>query len=292
MLKSRKSEVLAAIVLAGPFVALYAWMFIYPTIQMVHLSFQNAPLIGEGTWAGLKNYTKLLSDRTFKTAVWNTAYFVLLTVVPGTAVALAIALMVSRLNGWFQSIILAMFFVPYVLPVTVVYILWDWMVNVQFGVLQPVIALFTGKTVNVWRTIPWFMPGVAIVTIWWTNGFSILLFLAGIRNIPKEIYEAALLDGASRTQVFWRVTWPLLWPVTVLCLTIQLILQLKIFDQVYLFSMGGRTQVTMVMVQYIFEQGFQRNNGGYAASIAVALFVIVVAVSVLQLQAARLRRGT
>lgn len=292
MLKSRKSEVLAAIVLAGPFVALYAWMFIYPTIQMVHLSFQNAPLIGEGTWAGLKNYTKLLSDRTFKTAVWNTAYFVLLTVVPGTAVALAIALMVSRLNGWFQSIILAMFFVPYVLPVTVVYILWDWMVNVQFGVLQPVIALFTGKPVNVWRTIPWFMPGVAVVTIWWTNGFSILLFLAGIRNIPKEIYEAALLDGASRTQVFWRVTWPLLWPVTVLCLTIQLILQLKIFDQVYLFSMGGRTQVTMVMVQYIFEQGFQRNNGGYAATIAVALFVIVVAVSVLQLQAARLRRGT
>jgi len=292
MLKSRKSEVLAAIVLAGPFVALYAWMFIYPTIQMVHLSFQNAPLIGEGTWAGLKNYTKLLSDRTFKTAVWNTAYFVLLTVVPGTAVALAIALMVSRLNGWFQSIILAMFFVPYVLPVTVVYILWDWMVNVQFGVLQPVIALFTGKPVNVWRTIPWFMPGVAIVTIWWTNGFSILLFLAGIRNIPKEIYEAALLDGASRTQVFWRVTWPLLWPVTVLCLTIQLILQLKIFDQVYLFSMGGRTQVTMVMVQYIFEQGFQRNSGGYAATIAVALFVIVVAVSVLQLQAARLRRGT
>ena len=92
--------------------------------------------------------------------------------------------------------------------------------------------------------------------------------------------------------MFWRVTWPLLWPVTVLCLTIQLILQLKIFDQVYLFSMGGRTQVTMVMVQYIFEQGFQRNNGGYAATIAVALFVIVVAVSVLQLQAARLRRGT
>jgi len=292
MLKSRKSEILAAIILAGPFVALYAWMFIYPTIQMVHLSFQNAPLIGDGIWAGLKNYTKLLSDRTFKTAVWNTAYFVLLTVIPGTAVALAIALMVSRLNGWFQSIILAMFFVPYVLPVTVVYILWDWMVNVQFGVLQPVIALFTGKAVNVWRTIPWFMPGVAIVTIWWTNGFSILLFLAGLRNIPKEIYEAAELDGASRSQVFWRVTWPLLWPVTVLCLTIQLILQLKIFDQVYLFSMGGRTQVTMVMVQYIFEQGFQRNNGGYAATIAVALFVIVVAVSVLQLQAARLRRGT
>jgi multiple sugar transport system permease protein len=291
MLKSRKNEILAAIVLAGPFVALYAWMFIYPTIQMVHLSFMNAPLIGEGTWTGLKNYTRLLSDRTFKNAVWNTAYFVLLTVIPGTAVSLIIALMVSRLNGWLQSVILAMFFVPYVLPVTVVYILWDWLVNVQFGVLQPLIELFTGKPVNVWRTIPWFMPGVAIVTIWWTNGFSILLFLAGLRNIPKEIYEAAELDGASRWQVFRRLTWPLLWPVTALCLTIQLILQLKIFDQVYLFSLSGRTQATMVMVQYIFEQGFQRNKGGYAATIAVALFVIVVAFSLLQLQAARFRRS-
>lgn len=291
MLKSRKTEILTALVLVGPFVALYAWMFLYPTIQMVHLSFMNAPLIGEGTWAGLTNYTKLLSDRIFRTAVVNTAYFVLLTVIPGTVVALLIALMVSRLNGWLQSVILAMFFVPYVLPVTVVYFIWDWLVNVQFGVLQPVIELFTGRPINIWRTIPWFMPAVAVITIWWTNGFSILLFLAGIRNIPKEVYEAAELDGASRSQVFWRITWPLLWPVTVLCLTIQLILQLKIFDQVYLFSRGGRTQTTMVLVQYIYEQAFQRNNGGYAATIAVALFVIVVAFSLLQLQAARFRRS-
>jgi multiple sugar transport system permease protein len=292
MLKSRKSEILAAIVLVGPFVAFYAWMFVYPTIQMFQLSLMNAPLIGDGTWAGFKNYSRLFADRTFRTAVWNTSYFVLLTVIPGTAVALLIALMVSRLNGWFQSIILAMFFVPYVLPVTVVYILWDWLFNVQFGVLQLILTPLVGKPINIWRTIPWFMPTVAFITIWWTNGFSILLFLAGIRNISKEIYEAAELDGASRLQVFWRVTWPLLWPVTVLCLTIQLILQLKIFDQVYLFSTGGRTQVTMVLVQYIFEQAFQKNNGGYAATIAVALFVIVVAFSVLQFQASRIRSNT
>jgi multiple sugar transport system permease protein len=292
MLKSRKNEILVAIVLVGPFVALYAWMFLYPTIQMLHLSLMNAPLIGEGTWAGIKNYVRLFDDRIFRTAVWNTAYFVLLTVIPGTAVALAIALMVSRLKGWFQSIILAMFFLPYVLPVTVVYILWDWMLNVQFGIAQYVIEPLVGHPVNVWRTIPWFLPGVALITIWWTNGFSILLFLAGLRNIPQEIYEAAALDGASRMQIFWRVTWPLIWPVTVLCLTIQLILQLKIFDQVYLFSLGGRTQATMVLVQYIFEQGFQKNNGGYAATIAVALFVIVVAFSVLQFQATRIRRST
>jgi multiple sugar transport system permease protein len=204
-------------------------------------------------------------------------------------VALGIALMVSRLKGWLQSVILSAFFLPFVLPITVVYLLWDWMTNLQFGILQYVIEPIVGQPVNVWRTIPWFMPFAALMTIWWTNGFSILLFLAGLRNIPRELYEAAALDGATRWQIFTRVTWPLIWPVTVLCLTIQLILQLKIFDQVYLFARGGATQKTMVLVQYIYEQAFQKNSAGYASTVAVALFVIVVVFSVLQYQLLRLR---
>jgi multiple sugar transport system permease protein len=289
MLKSRRNEFFAAAVLIAPFVAVYAWMFVYPSIQMVHLSFTNAPLIGAGDWVGFDNYRKLFADKVFWTAVWNTSYFVLLTVVPGTIVALGIALMVFRLRGWMQSLILAAFFLPFVLPVTVVYLLWQWMLDIQYGILQHVIEPIVGQTVNVWRRPPWFMPMVALVTIWWTNGFSILLFLAGLKNIPPEIYESAELDGANRWQQFTRITWPLIWPVTVLCLTIQLILQLKIFDQVYLFSLGGRTRATMVLVQYIFEQAFVHNKGGYAATVAVALFIIVVAFSVLQFQALRAR---
>jgi len=289
MLKSKRNEVMVAAVLVAPFVLVYLWMFVYPTLQMVQLSLTKSPLIGEGVFIGLENYVRLFSDKVFGTAVWNTAYFVLLTVIPGTAVALAIALMVTRLKGWMQSIILSMFFLPYVLPVTVVYLIWDWMMNFQFGIAQVLLTAVTGKSVNVWRAIPWFMPVVAVITIWWTNGFSILLFLAALRNIPKEVNEAAQLDGATRWQLFTRVTFPLIWPVTVLCLTIQLILQLKIFDQVYLFSLGGRTRATMVLVQYIFEQAFVHNKGGYAATVAVALFVIVVAFSVLQFQVLRAR---
>jgi multiple sugar transport system permease protein len=289
MLKSRRNEIFAAMVLIAPFVAVYGWMFVYPTIQMVHLSFTNAPLIGAGDWIGFDNYRKLFADKVFRTAVWNTAYFVVLTVAPGTIVALCIALMVSRLRGWLQSMILAAFFLPFVLPVTVVYLLWQWMLDIQYGVLQHLIEPVVGQTVNVWRRTPLLLPMVAVVTIWWTNGFSILLFLAGLKNISPEIYESAELDGANRWQKFTRITWPLIWPVTVLCLTIQLILQLKIFDQVYLFSLNGRTNVTMVLVEYIFEQAFVHNKGGYAATIAVALFVIVVSFSVLQFQALRTR---
>ena len=289
MLRNRRNEILVAYVLLAPFILIYGWLFIYPTIQMVQMSFTKAPLIGPGEWVGFKNYIRMFKDPVFFKAVVNTAYFVLLTVVPGTIVALAIALMVRRLNGRMQSIILAAFFLPYVLPISVVYIIWDWLTNKQFGMLQGLIVVFAGENVNVWRTIPWFMPGVAVITIWWTNGFSILLFLAGLRNIPQELYEAAALDGATRRQMLTRITLPLLWPITVLCLTIQLILQMKIFDQVYLFAQGGRTQATMVMVQYIYEQAFQKNSGGYAATLAVALFVVVVVFSVLQYQILRIR---
>jgi multiple sugar transport system permease protein len=289
MLRSRRTEILVAAILVAPFVAIYAWMFIYPTIQMLLLSFTDAPLIGEGAWIGIENYIRLMTDKVFWIAVWNTTYFVLLTVVPGTAVALAIALMVSRLNGWVQSLILSAFFLPFVLPVTVVYLIWQWMLDLQFGILQNVISPIVGQPVNVWRRIPWFLPMAALLTVWWTNGFSILLFLAGLRNIPRDLYEAASLDGATRWQLFSRVTWPLIWPVTALCLTIQLILQLKIFDQVYLFSIGGRTQPTMVLVQYIFDQAFVHNDGGYGATISVALFLIVICFSILQFQLLRAR---
>ena len=264
-------------------------MFLYPSLQMIEFSFTNAPLIGAGEWVGFDNYVRLFKDRIFLGAIWNTAYFVLLTVIPGTIAALAIALMVSRLKGWVQSVILSAFFLPYVLPITVVYLIWLWMLDVQFGILQQVIEPIVGQPVNVWRRLPWFMPTVALLTIWWTNGFSILLFLAGLRNIPREIYEAAELDGATRLQIFFRITWPLIWPITVLCLTIQLILQLKIIDQVYLFAQGGRTQATMTLVQFIFEQAFVKNAGGYASTAAVALFVIVIVFSVFQYQVLRIR---
>jgi multiple sugar transport system permease protein len=289
MTRTRRNETVVALVLVAPFVAIYAWLFVYPTIQMVILSFTNSPLIGEGTWNGVDNYVRLFKDRVFKTAVFNTGYFVVLTVIPGTMAALAIALMVSRLNGYLQSIVLAAFFLPFILPVTVVYLIWWWIFDPQFGLAQYVIQPIVGEPIAVWRRAAWFMPMVALVTVWWTNGFSILLFLAGLRNIPPELYEAAQLDGAGRWQLFRKITWPLIWPVTALCMTIQLILQLKIFDQVYLFSLGGRTNQTMVLVQYIYEQAFVHNKGGYGATVAVALFVIVIIASVLQFQALRAR---
>jgi multiple sugar transport system permease protein len=257
---------------------------------MVLLSFTNAPLIGPGQWVGFNNFLRLWSDRLFSVAVWNTIYFVILSVIPTTLLALAVALGVNRLKGWTQSIVLAAFFLPYILPVSVVIQIWGWMLDKDFGIAQYVIMpLNGGERLSIFRTLPLFMPTVAFVTIWWLLGFSVLLFIAGLRNISSEILEAAALDGAGRWAQFSRIIWPLIWPVTVLVFTIQFILQLKIFDQVYLFSAGGRSDATMVMVQYIYKQAFQMNHGGLAAAAAVVLFVIIVALSVLQFQLLRAR---
>jgi len=288
MIRNSRTEALIAFVLIAPFLAIYGLIFIYPTIDMFLLSFQKAPLIGAGEWVGTDNYERLPRDRRFNTALWNTAYFVLLSVIPGTVVALFISLSIFRLKGRIQALVLALFFLPYILPVSVVYRIWDWTLNFQFGIAMHVLDWVGIDRIPIFKTNTWFMPAIAFITIWWTCGFSILLFLSGLRAIPQEIYEAAELDNSNRWQTFRRITWPLLWPVTALVLTIQLILQMKIFDQVYLFSIGGRPNDTMVMVQYIYNRAFVSNDGGRAAAVAVTLFVIVIIVSVLNWQLLRL----
>ncbi len=284
-----RTELVTALILIAPFVAIYGLLFVYPVAKMILLSFTKAPLIGDGDWVGFANYAKLFKDRLFTVAVWNTMYFVLLSVIPSTILGLFIALGVNRLKGWMQSAVLACFFLPYILPVSVVYRIWGWMLDAQFGILQYPIEWIFGERVPVFRSLPLFMPTVAFITIWWLVGFNVLLYIAGLRNISAEIYEAAELDGATRAQVFRRITWPLVWPITVLVATIQLILQLKIFDQVYLFAQGGRTDALLSLVWLVYRDAFQKNQGGYGAAIAVVLFALIVLVSVLQYQALRAR---
>lgn len=286
---TRRRDKAIAFLLLLPFLAIYGLAFVYPTADMVWLSLHKAPLVGAGEWAGIDNYLRLAGDRLFRIATRNTLWFVLLTAPVSVALALLIAMAVARLRGWLQAAVLACFFLPFMLPVSVVYLIWNWILDTHFGIAQPIVAAIAGRPVSIFRDVATFMPGVAFVTIWATIGFSVLLFLAGLRNIPQETYEAARLDGAGRIALFRHVTWPLIWPVTALVLTIQLISHLKVFDIVYLFNLRGRVDETMSLVQYVFRLAFQQNDGGYAATVAVAIFVLISVLSVLQFQLLRSR---
>lgn len=272
-----RQRYLTAALLVLPFMALYLLFLIYPTLRVLQLSLTNADLSGTGSYVGLQNYTRLFGEPTFWTALVNTLLFIVLTAVPNTLIGLGLALLILRLNR-LKNLVLAAFFLPYVLPVSVVTNVWNWVLDSNFGLFNFV----TGSTVTWFQDPVWALPAVAFVTIWWTVGFNILLFIAGLRNIPPEIYEAAALDGAAGWRLFRSITWPNLWPVTSLILLLQLIAQFKIFDQIYLLTQGGPFDKTLVLLLYAYREGFQQQHGGYSSTIGVVLMAVILLVSALQ----------
>ncbi|MFC5847205.1 carbohydrate ABC transporter permease [Deinococcus petrolearius] len=274
----RRSHLLTVTLLVLPFALLYALFLLYPTFRVLQLSFTDADLSGTGKYIGAQNYARLFSEPTFWTALWNTVLFIVLTAVPNTLLGLGLALLVLRLNR-LKNLVLAAFFLPYVLPVSVVTNVWNWVLDSNFGLFNFV----TGSTVTWFQDPIWALPAVAFVTIWWTVGFNILLFIAGLSNISPEIYEAAALDGAGGWRLFRSITWPNLWPVTSLILLLQLIAQFKIFDQIYLLTQGGPFDKTLVLLLYSYREGFQQQHGGYASAIGVVLMLAIGLVSAAQL---------
>jgi len=274
------------IILVVPFLIVYVAFLIYPTVRVFQLSFTNSDIAGIGSYVGVANYVKLWKDPIFWQSLWHTAYFIILTVVPNTLLGLAFGLIVVRQKKVVRSIVLVLLFMPFILPVSVVTQIYLWVLSAAYGIIN----FLLGTKINWFQDPNWAMPSVAFVTIWWTVGFNILLFIAGLEAIPKEYYEAASLDGAGGGfRVFRFITWPLVWPVTSLVFTLQLILQWKIFDQVYLLTNGGPFNRTIVVLMYMYQQAFTRYKGGYASTISIALFVIILITSLTQIRLLRSR---
>jgi multiple sugar transport system permease protein len=269
-----------------PFLFFYGLFLIYPALQVGFLSLTDSDITGRGHFIGPANYFELARDWAFWASVWHTLYFIILTVVPNTAVGFLFALLVVRLRR-LRLAVLSAFFLPYVLPVSVVTTAALWILDANFGIVN---YIFNSQVA--WFGDPTFaMPSVALVTIWWTVGFNMLLFIAGLQNISIDLYEASALDGANALQRFLFITCPLIWPVTSLVLILQLILQFKIFDQVYLLTRGGPYNSTIVVLFYMYGQAFQLNRGGYGATIAVVLVIIIIGVSALQFRLLNLGRS-
>jgi multiple sugar transport system permease protein len=272
-------------VFVTPFLFFYGIFLIYPAFQVVYLSLTNSDIAGQGSFVGLQNYVQLTSDQDFWASVGHTIYFVFLTVVPNTAIGFLLALLVVRLKR-LRLPVLSAFFLPFVLPVSVVTTAALWILDTNFGIVNYIF----GTSISWFQDPTWAMPAVGAVTVWWTVGFNMLLFMAGLQNISSEIYEAASIDGANSFQQFMTITCPLMWPVTSLVLILQLIAQFKIFDQVYLLTQGGPYNSTMVVLLYMYRQAFQQNRGGYASAVAIVLVIIMVLISAVQFRLLQGRR--
>jgi multiple sugar transport system permease protein len=273
---------LPAMLLLAPFVLTFLLFFLAPALQTLYLSLTESSLTRTNDFVGLANYATLVQDPSFWASLGNTFYFALLTVVPLTALGLVMALLVHhfvRFQSWLQGA----FFLPFVLPISVMTLIADWMLQPSSGVINHLVG---GQ--RAWLAdLHWAMPVVAIGTIWWTVGFNMLMLLAGLRNIPAEQYEAAALDGARGFTLFRSITWPALRPVAGTALLLQLIASLKVFGQTYILTTGGPFNTTRVTLHYMYETAFTQSDAGYAAAIAMAFVFVVIALSLLARMVAR-----
>jgi multiple sugar transport system permease protein len=272
-----RRDTLPAWLLLAPFLVAFGLFFFVPALETFWLSLTESSLTRTSAFVGLDNYHTLLNDPSFWDSVGNTFYFSLLTVIPLCALGLLMAMLVdrfTRVQGWLQGA----FFLPFVLPISVMTLIADWMLQPSSGVVNHVLG---GE--RAWLADPhWALPAVAIGTIWWTVGFNMLLFLAGLRNIPAELYEAAALDGARGFTLFRTITWPALRPVATTALILQLIASLKVFGQTYILTSGGPFNTTRVALHYMYETAFTQSDAGYAAAVAMAFVAIVILLSLLQ----------
>lgn len=254
---------------------------VYPLLYGFYISFFNWDILSTAKFIGLKNYSTLFSDVKFYTSLWHTLQFVLITTPSLLLVGFIMALAVTSKSP-LTRIMENAFFFPYIFSMTVVSTLWAWIMQKDFGIFNQALMAMGRQPIS-WLTNENFaMWSVALTTLWWTAGFNMVLFSAGIKQIPKEVFESAAIDGANYFQRITYITVPLVSSTTVLCLILQIIASFNVFGQVYVMTGGGPHGTTRVLVQYIYETGFKYYKMGYSAAMSYILFAIIMVVSVVQ----------
>lgn len=269
-----------ALLFLAPFLLLYLLFIVGPAIYGLVMSFFHTSLVapGLGEFAGFSNYAEALSSSDFWSALWHTIWFTILTTPPLVVLALVFALLAERARRarWFFRLA---FFLPYILPSAVVALIWVWMYTPELGLLSRAVASL-GFAEPDWLGDPGFaMVSLAITTVWWTLGFNFVLYLAGLQEIPRELYEASAIDGAGPWQQIRLITVPLLARTTSLVVVLQIIASLKVFDQMYIMTQGGPNFATRSLLQYVFDIGFTDFRSGAAAAASTLFFVVVLGVS-------------
>ncbi|MFJ8857822.1 carbohydrate ABC transporter permease [Streptomyces sp. NPDC102451] len=267
-----------------PFAVPFVLFLVWPVVQGLWMSLTDSSLaLRDTAFVGFDNYAEAFGDPDVWSSLGNTVFFTAVSSVPLVLVALAMALLVhSGLAG--QWVWRLSFFVPYLLPVTVVTLIWTWLYQPDVGLgnellgalgLEPV-GWLSDESVAMWS--------VAALTVWWTVGFNFLLYLAALQSLPTTYDEAAALDGAGAWRRLWSVTLPQLRRTTVLVAMLQILASLKVFDQIYILTKGGPNGSTRPLLEYVYDVGFTGYRLGYASAVSYVFFALVIVVSLAQLR--------
>ncbi len=278
----RRQEAWTAYLMLAPYVLAFLAFMVAPSVYGLYLGFTDYRLGSLRVhWIGWENYSYVLTDPKFQTSVKNTVLFVLEST--PVLIVLPLLLAVSLNRGVpLRDFLRGAFFLPFTLSVSVVSICWWWLLDANFGP-----AYFYLKQLGlhppVWLGNPGLaMAAVVLATVWWTSGYNMVLFLAGLQGIPLHLYEAARMDGAGGWRQFWAITLPLLRPTMLFVVVIQIIASFQIFGQVYVMTQGGPGDATRTVIQHVYETAFVQQRMAEGSAAAWILFVIILVFSLAQ----------
>jgi ABC-type sugar transport system permease subunit len=260
------------------------------------LSLQNWDGMRPPSWVGLNNYLELIHDETFYKALWHTAYFTICCVILQTILPLLIAsLLNSGIRG--STLFRTLYFMPVIISLAISGLLWAMLFEPNFGAINSVLrAIGLGDFTQLWLADPDIvMPSVIIVSVWQSLGFYLVIFFAALQSVPKELYEAAELDGASAWGRFFHVSVPTIWPVILIVIVLNTINGIKVFDQIWVMTAGGPDYASTTLGTYLYSiafgaMGASNSRLGYATAIAIVILMLSIVVSVIQIRLGR-RRG-
>lgn len=265
----------------APYLAVFVTMIIIPLIWGFVLSFEKVDLFGPGRFIGLENYQRLFKDKIFLQTVWNTFYFVLLTVPVLVVLGLLLAIALNKQTR-LASTLRGIFFASTILSVTVVTLIWRIIFIPNDGFMATLFKWLGLEPVAFLSDPNWSLISIAIATVWWCLGLPMILFIAALQQIPKDLYEAAELDNASRFTVFRKITLPAITRTIVLVTIIEIVMQFQLFGQALLMTNGGPNNTSRSIVMFIYDAGFRRWDIGLAAAASQILFVIILIAAMAQ----------
>ena len=284
----RRNEAIMAWIFSAPALLLLIVFLLVPFLMAFGLAFTDQRLIPNPNlptrFVGLRNFMRLLDDETFHRALLNNFLFAAIVVPLQTSLALLLAVVVNQ-KLRFTNVFRTIYFSPVVTTMVVVAIIWTFLYNPGEGLIN---AFIQTISLNHLGPYDWLtntklaFPAIMLLSIWQGVGFQMVIYLAGLQDIPNELYEAAQVDGANRWQQFWNVTLPQLRNTTIFVVIATTILAFKLFDQVWVMTKGGPQEATMTTMIMVYREGFKQLKVGYASAISVVFFLIVLGVSLLQ----------
>jgi multiple sugar transport system permease protein len=280
----RAKERIFILLVVVPAVTYYILLRYWPVVQTLSLSLTDAQLLSPSyNYIGIRNFTSIFDNEVFRKALWNTTYYAFITTIVGTAFALILAILLNPIT-YGNSIFRTLFFLPQVTSAIAIATIWLWLYQARFGLLNYLLSLIG------FAPIPWLVDpryalnSLVIMALWGGVGYSAIIFLAGIRGIPRTYFEAGAIDGANMLQMQFHITLPLLSRVISFVMVTGIIGSFQVFAQVYLMTQGGPLDSTRTLSLMIYQYAFNRLRLGESAAMAVVLFLVVSSLTLLQLK--------